>query len=264
MVLVEPGAPASSAPGEDREHVIWHDLECGGYRADLALWRELAQQARAAREPAPILDIGAGTGRVALALARAGHCVTALDLDPLLLRALVERAGRLQIDTVCADARTFALERDDFALCLVPMQTIQLLGGAAARNELLVRARAHLRPGGLLACAIVTAVEPFDCAAGDVGPGAETSHVEGRVYISRAVGVHSGAERIRIERERHVNADGHAAATAPRERDVIELDRVSAAQLQGEGLAAGFMSARVLEIAPTAEHVGSTVVTFGV
>ena len=48
-----------------REHVAWHDVECGGYDADLPLWRELA-----ARRGGPVLDVGAGTGRVALDLAR--------------------------------------------------------------------------------------------------------------------------------------------------------------------------------------------------
>ena len=48
--------------------VIWHDLECGGYAEDLALWRELAM-----RHGGPVLDVGAGTGRTAIMLARAGH-----------------------------------------------------------------------------------------------------------------------------------------------------------------------------------------------
>ncbi|MGZ4313698.1 MAG: class I SAM-dependent methyltransferase, partial [Solirubrobacteraceae bacterium] len=67
---------------------IWHDLECGSYSADLEFWRALA-----ARTGGPILDIGAGTGRTALALAGDGHEVTAMDLDDELLEALRGRAG---------------------------------------------------------------------------------------------------------------------------------------------------------------------------
>ncbi len=115
--------------------VIWHEIECGGYRADLALWRELAEDARNQDRGAAILDIGAGTGRVALDLARAGHSVTALDSASELLDALYERAGKSPVETVHADARSFELERHDYALCLVPMQTIQLLGGASGRSR---------------------------------------------------------------------------------------------------------------------------------
>ena len=50
------------------------------------LWHELAAA------PDGVLDVGAGTGRVALGLARAGHAVTALGLDAVLLDVLSERA----------------------------------------------------------------------------------------------------------------------------------------------------------------------------
>ena len=53
--------------------VVWHELECGSYRADLPLWRELADQMASSEGSARVLDVGAGTGRVALELARAGH-----------------------------------------------------------------------------------------------------------------------------------------------------------------------------------------------
>ena len=49
--------------------VIWHDVECGGYAADLALWEELADGATArsstwaaARVGWPCTWRGVGTG----------------------------------------------------------------------------------------------------------------------------------------------------------------------------------------------------------
>lgn len=142
--------------------VIWHDLECGAYAADLPLWRELA----AAFAPAPagrILDIGAGTGRVSLALAQAGHNVVALDLDRDLLSALSERAVRqtLDVPTLNLDARALDIPGQRFSLCVVPMQTIQLFGGAAARAEFIGAAALHLTDAGVLAMAIA-ATESFE------------------------------------------------------------------------------------------------------
>jgi SAM-dependent methyltransferase len=248
---------APSQAGAAAPAVIWHDVECGGYAADLPLWRELADAADPQHGTAGVLEVGAGTGRVALDLLRAGHRVTALDVDRELLLALRERAGEAPLETVCADARTFELSRRDFGLCLAPMQTVQLLGGSGERVAFLRRARAHLRPGGLLACAIVTDLEPFDCGAGDAGPSPDLARFDGEVYVSRAVRVSVRMGSILIEREREILARGRARAS---ERDVIELARVSLAQLEREGREAGFACAEARSIAATEEHVGSAVV----
>ncbi|HEX3451956.1 MAG TPA: class I SAM-dependent methyltransferase [Solirubrobacteraceae bacterium] len=256
------------APGRAQrpaDAVIWHDLECGTYDADLALWRELAHEACAGgSERGGVLDVGAGTGRVALDLAAAGHGVTALDFDALLLEALRERAGGLELETVCADARTFVLDRDDFALCIAPMQTLQLLGGAPGRLQFMRHARAHLIRGGVLACAIVTDVEPFDCDAGELGPSPEIMRVAGSSYISRATRVLVGRRTVRIERQRGiVTAPRAASPSEPAwERNVVELDRVTVAQLRHEGHEAGVTFTGTRAIEATAEHTGSVVVIF--
>jgi SAM-dependent methyltransferase len=245
--------------------VVWHDVECGGYAADLALWRELAGRAGAA-----VLDVGAGSGRVALDLARHGFEVTAVDSDPLLLTALDERARGLAVQTVCADARTFALARRDFDVCVVPMQTIQLLGGSAARVQFLSRAREHVRAGGAVACALLGALEPFDCADGQVGPAADRACVDGLLYLSRATRVGEQGGQVVIERERRIvperASDAAASAVEPPapERDVVRLDRVSAHELEREAREAGLHARARLDVAATDEHVGSVVVVLGV
>lgn len=249
--------------------VVWHELECGSYRADLPLWRELADQMASSEGSARVLDVGAGTGRVALELARAGHLVTALDIDAELLATLSRRAADTRIETACADARTFELSRSDFDLCAMPMQTVQLLGGSTERVAFLRRARAHLRPGGMLALAIVTEVEPFDCADGDVGPSPEIARVGNAMYVSRTTRVSVLRGSVLIERQRRTVLDGdggrsgeamHPPARPEPERSVIELQRVSAAGLEREAIEAGLRRERSRELAPTDEHVGSTVV----
>ena len=77
--------------------VIWHDVECGGYAQDLSLWRSLADD-----HGDPVLDVGAGTGRIALDLARRGHEVVALDHDAALVAELARRAGELTVTAITA------------------------------------------------------------------------------------------------------------------------------------------------------------------
>ncbi len=242
---------ASPAP------VIWHDLECGAYRADLPLWRELAAAAGGAS--ARVLDIGAGTGRVAFDLARARHRVTALDRDASLLAALRERTDGLAVETVHADATSFSLGDGDYDLCLVPMQTLQLLRGARQRRALFARAREHMRAGALLACAIVTAVDEFDCGRSGFGPSPERTQIDGTVYLSRAVRVARLGRRLRIERERLIVPQSPGGAL-PAERDVVELEVLGERGLHQEMRRAGLEPLPSREIPETGEHSASLVV----
>jgi len=228
--------------------VVWHDVECGGYRADLPLWRELARA-----EAGPVLDIGAGTGRVALELARAGHSVTALDREPELLEVLRVRAAGLPVQTALADATGFSLQRR-FGLVLVPMQTIQLLG---ERAGLLVAAHHHLAPGGLLAAAITIALEDFDGQADDSLPDPDVGAVAGWRFASQPTAVHTLPATTRIERVRRTVSP---AGTVSVQDDSIELAHLSVEQLEAEGRAAGFASEPARRIASTPDHVGAEVV----
>jgi SAM-dependent methyltransferase len=243
----------STAPSDE---VIWHELECGSYRADLELWSTLAST-----QLGPVLDVGAGSGRVSLHLAREGHRVIALDSSRELLAWLSQRAVDLELETVCADARSFDLPKPgSVGLCLLPMQTLQLLGGGRGRAAFLKCARASLRPGGLLACAIVCDLEPFDCADGHSGPSPERAQVGDRLYVSHATRVALTGETIVLERERQiVSLDGQARGGDP-ERNIIQLDQVSPAQLWREAQSVGLTPEPTRVIDATEEHTSSTVV----
>jgi SAM-dependent methyltransferase len=232
---------------------IWHDLECGSYAEDLGLWRELA-----ARHPGPVLDIGAGTGRIALELARAGHAVTALDLDDELLAQLRARAGRLDVTTVVGDARGFELGRR-FALCIVPMQTIQLLDGADGRRRFLDCALEHLDPGGVLAIALADELELFDAADG-ASALPDVVELDGVVYCSRPTAVRADGDGFVLERRREtVTAGGDLSV----EHNLIRLARLDAGALEREAVAAGLHPVGRMTIAPTRDYVGSVVVMLG-
>lgn len=233
------------------DEVIWHDLECGAYAADLSLWRALA-----ARQGSPILELGAGTGRVALDLARHGHQVTALDNDGELLAALRGRARDLPVSTVLADARNFALEKD-FALCLMPMQTVQLLGGAAGRALMLTCARSHLRPGGLLALALTTELEPYRVASAAAAPLPDTCESCGSVFFSQPTAIFRVSEGYVLERRRETVSSAGARTVAHYR---VALDDLSTHQLEREGRECGFEPAGRMAVPATPEHSGSEVV----
>ncbi|MGZ4181780.1 MAG: class I SAM-dependent methyltransferase [Solirubrobacteraceae bacterium] len=231
--------------------VIWHDVECGGYAQDLSLWRSLA-----AEHGDPMLDVGAGTGRIALDLARRGHEVVALDHDPALVAELARRAGELSVTAITADARDFDLGRQ-FALCIVPMQTIQLLGGTRGRRAFLECARRHLRPGGLLAVAIAPELELFEVVDGGLTPLPDIREVDGVVYSSLPTAVRADREGFLLERQRErISASGSRSV----EQDVIRLDRLTGDELEDEAQAVELYPAGRAAVAATDDYVGSEVV----
>lgn len=228
---------------------IWHDVECGAYDADLSLWEELAE-----RCDGPVLDLGCGTGRVALHLARRGHRVIALDREHELILELAERAGELPVEPICGDALDFE-PAEPVGLALAPMQFLQLLRSSESRVRCLRRVAAALRPGGLLATALV---ERAPAVKGTLPPLPDVREVDGWVYSSLptdVVGVADG--RIILRRLRQTVAPDGALSE---EADEIQLLSVTASELEAEAEAAGFAPAGRRTIPATEAHVGSAVV----
>ena len=225
--------------------VIWHDLECGAYAEDLPLWRALA-----AEHGDPVLDVGAGTGRVALDLARAGHRVTALDRDPELLEALARRAIGVDVATVAADARDFDLP-ERYSLIIVPMQTIQLLGGSEGRARFLACARRQVRPGGVVAIAIAEVLEPYEVFDGLPAPLPDVREHDGVVYSSQPIAVRADGDGFVLERRREMVSPAGARTVA---QDLIRLDGLTVEQLEREGSAAGLRLAGRDQVPETSDY----------
>jgi SAM-dependent methyltransferase len=238
--------------------VIWHDVECASYVEDLPLWRSLA-----AEYGDPVLDVGAGTGRVTLDLARAGFRVIALDRDPDLLAALNGRLAensRIATDmcqTVIADAREFDLGDTRFPLVIVPMQTIQLLGGPEGRAAFLRCARRHLVAGGALAVAIAEVLDLYEVVDGMAMPMPDVREVDGIVYSSQPTAVRADRGGFVLERRREiVSLQGDLTV----EENVIRLDRLTVRGFEREGVAAGFERGGRAHVPATEDYSGSEVV----
>ncbi len=226
----------------------WHDVEHGSYEADLPLWRELA-----ASIGGPILDLGAGTGRVTVDLAARGHDVVALDSDPELLDELGTRDD--SVTTVHADARAFSLD-SEFSLIIAPMQLVQILGGHEGRVAMLQRVHAHLSPGGLFAAALS---DPRDAVPEELvaPPLPDILERDGWVFSSQPLTMYEQEGSVVIERRRQaVSPNGELEQEDAR----IELDVVTLDEFEAEALAAGLRPAARKTIPETPDHIGSTVV----
>lgn len=230
---------------------VWHDVECGGYAADLPVWARLA-----GASDGPVLELGCGTGRVALRLAAGKNEVWAVDADASLLASLQERAAAqgLPVRAICADIRALDLDRD-FELILAPMQLLQMLGSAAARHAALERAAGHLAPGGRLAAAIVE--PPSPSLDGPAAALPDVQELDGWVYSSLpAVLVTAGGD-LEIHRHRQaVSPDGSLSE----EEHTDCLDALGADALEAEAATPGLRPAGRLEVPATDGYLGSTVV----
>ncbi|MGK2936619.1 MAG: class I SAM-dependent methyltransferase [Solirubrobacteraceae bacterium] len=233
------------------EEIVFHDLECGAYRADLELWRELADE-----YGDPVVDLGAGTGRVSLDLAAAGHEVIAVDIDGVLLAELSRRAELLPVRTVTADVREVRLDTE-VPLVVVPMQTVQLLGGKAGRDALFAAMRACLAPGGVFAAAIAEDVEPYSA---DEMVAYETVEHRGVRYESDPFAIEEVGDAYILHHARVVQEPNGRRRAAHRQ---TRLDRLDADTLEREGAEHGFSVLPRRFVDQTDEHVGSAVVMLG-
>ena len=229
---------------------IWHDVECGSYRADLALWEELAGDA-----DGPVLELGCGTGRVAVHLARRGFATVGLDSDAELIASLRERSDGLPLTTVVADAREFTLG-EPVGLVIAPTQMLQLLPDAAERLACLRCVAAALRPGGRFAAAILEGMPEPD---GAPPPLPDVREVDGWVYSSLAVEAAVAPGEIVVHRLRQTVSPSGELGEEP---NAVRIATFPAAQLEQEATQCGLQAVERREIPATDIHVGSTVVVF--
>ena len=145
----------------DDEAAALYDLVYERYDDDLSLYEEFAR-----RGETPALELGAGSGRVALHLARAGFDIVALDSSRHMLarlEAALDDATRRRVRVVEADMRDFDLG-ETFDLVYCALDTFEHLLTTDDQLATLRCVARHLSPGGIFVAELrsLTAVDWSD------------------------------------------------------------------------------------------------------
>ena len=126
----------------------FYDAIHGDGGDDLDFWLPLV-----AEHGGPVLEVGAGTGRIALPLARAGHAVTALDPSPAMLAIARHRADAEGLAVTFVDGRLPGAELPAAAFTTIILSNDVFLAGASGDEQAraLRAAATALAPRGRLA-----------------------------------------------------------------------------------------------------------------
>ncbi len=106
----------------------------------------------AVRSGGPVVELGCGTGRVAIPIALSGIDVVGLDSSPLMIeraRQKAEQTGVSNLRLVQADMTDFKFD-DKFTLAIVPFRGLLALLSLDGLERALLNIRRHLTPGGKL------------------------------------------------------------------------------------------------------------------
>ncbi|HLV98376.1 MAG TPA: class I SAM-dependent methyltransferase [Ktedonobacterales bacterium] len=124
-----------------------YDLRTADVTDDIRFCVEMARSVGG-----PVLELGAGTGRVALPLARTGLVVTGLETSRLMLQRAKLKAeqlsSKLHVEWVEGDITNFSLGGRKFRLILAPFHVLQELRDLNEIEQCLRCVAEHLEPTG--------------------------------------------------------------------------------------------------------------------
>jgi ubiquinone/menaquinone biosynthesis C-methylase UbiE len=124
----------------------WENARTVG-RRDVAFWRHVAGE-----YSGPILELGCGTGRIAVPILRAGGTLVGVDRSDAMLARARRRASRAQVSRralfVRADIRDLPLRSRAFELVMAPYGILQSLTSERDLRDTLASVARVLRRGG--------------------------------------------------------------------------------------------------------------------
>ncbi len=121
-----------------------YDLENSDFEPDGPFILSLAK-----RFGGKVLELGCGTGRVTIPLAKSGVKIVGLDVVPGMVELAKQKSGELPIEWVVADVRTFHLEQK-FRLIFESGSVFHHMLTLQDQEAYLARVREHLEDDGRL------------------------------------------------------------------------------------------------------------------
>lgn len=136
----------------------WYDLDFGAFDDDIPFYRQLLL----AHDDPRLLELGAATGRIAVALAPHAR-VTAVENNAAMLAAGRQRMINAGVEVIEADMRCLgdSVERGRFTLAIFALSTFQHLLSRSDQIAALRAAATALAPGGRVVLDL-TAPSPSD------------------------------------------------------------------------------------------------------
>jgi ubiquinone/menaquinone biosynthesis C-methylase UbiE len=186
----------------------WENARTIG-RRDAAFWRRVAQ-----RTGGRTLELGCGTGRLLIPLARSGARVVGIDRSAeMLARALARRRrlnARLRPAIARGDIRALPLADARFNLVIAPYGMLQSIIDDGDLERVLREAARVLRPGGLLGVDLVPDLAAWDeyrdrVSLRGAGPGGRRITLIETVRQDRRRGVTTFVDRFIVRRGRRVS-----------------------------------------------------------
>jgi SAM-dependent methyltransferase len=101
--------------------------------------------------PGLVVDLGCGTGRALIPLARRGHRAVAIDLSLPMLSIVQEKAQLEGLPIACVQANLVemhCLRTDTADYCMCMFSTLGMIRGRSNRRAMLAHVRRILKPGG--------------------------------------------------------------------------------------------------------------------
>ncbi|RLT42006.1 MAG: class I SAM-dependent methyltransferase [Chloroflexi bacterium] len=122
----------------------FYDLDFEDYDDDVSFYQSLAEY-----HGDTVLELGCGTGRVAVPLAQSGLKVTGVDINDAMLAVAKQRMGARKGLTLKRGDMTTLNLKQTYALVTVPLGGVQHLASVEEFADTIAVIARHLAPGGV-------------------------------------------------------------------------------------------------------------------